>query len=106
MAGPSVGGLITLTFATRFPDRIRNVITIAAGYKTTVLNRLILFEQILAIENDPYFNGGDYYDNEPPLYGLALARMWMSFPNPCRPGLRFLCHCGRVPPACFSRLSR
>ena len=73
--GPSIGGMIALTFATRFPDRVRNVIAIAAGYKTTVLNRLILFEQILAIENDPYFNGGDYYGAEAPLYGLALARM-------------------------------
>jgi homoserine O-acetyltransferase len=75
VAGPSVGGLIALTFATRFAERVRNVIVIAAGYKTTVLNRLILFEQILAIENDPYFNAGDYYDSEAPLYGLALARM-------------------------------
>jgi homoserine O-acetyltransferase/O-succinyltransferase len=75
VVGPSVGGLIALTFATRFPHRVRNVIAIASGFKTTVLNRLILFEQILAIENDPYFNGGDYYDNQPPLYGLALARM-------------------------------
>lgn len=75
VVGPSVGGLIALTFATRLPDRVRNVISIAAGFKTTVLNRLILFEQILAIENDPNFNGGDFYDESPPLYGLALARM-------------------------------
>ncbi len=75
VVGPSVGGLVGLTFATRFPQRVRNVISIAAGFKTTVLNRLILFEQILAIENDPHFHGGDYYDNTAPLYGLALARM-------------------------------
>jgi len=75
VVGPSVGGLIALSFATRYPNDVRNVIVIASGYKTTVLNRLILFEQILAIENDPYFNAGDYYDAEAPLYGLALARM-------------------------------
>lgn len=75
LVGPSVGGLIALTFATRLPDRVRNVINIAAGFRTTVLNRLILFEQILAIENDPNFNGGDYYEAKPPFYGLALARM-------------------------------
>jgi homoserine O-acetyltransferase/O-succinyltransferase len=75
LIGPSVGGLVALTFATLFPDRVRNVINIAAGFKTTVLNRLILFEQILAIENDPNFNAGDYYSGQPPLYGLALARM-------------------------------
>lgn len=75
VVGPSVGGLIALTLATRFPQRVRNVIAIGSGYKTTVLNRLILFEQILAIENDPHFNGGEYYDSQPPVYGLALARM-------------------------------
>ena len=66
---------MALTFATRLPKRVRNVVNIAAGFKTTVLNRLILFEQILAIENDRNFNGGDFYETEPPLYGLALARM-------------------------------
>jgi len=75
IVGPSVGGLVALTFATRLPERVRNVIAIASGYKTTVLNRLILFEQILAIENDPHFNGGDYYEGDAPTYGLALARM-------------------------------
>ncbi|MCU0796573.1 MAG: homoserine O-acetyltransferase [Akkermansiaceae bacterium] len=75
VVGPSVGGLLALTFATRLPERVGRVISIAAGYKTTVLNRLILFEQILAIENDPFFHGGDYYENGHPAYGLALARM-------------------------------
>lgn len=75
VVGPSVGGLLTLTFATRHPERVQNVIPIASGFKTTVLNRLILFEQILAIENDSHFNGGDYYEGEEPRIGLALARM-------------------------------
>ena len=73
--GPSVGGLLALTFATRHPHRVSNVIPIASGFKTTVLNRLILFEQILAIENDQFFQGGDYYSGESPRIGLALARM-------------------------------
>ena len=73
--GPSVGGLCTLTFANRHPDRVSRVIPIASGFKTTVLNRLILFEQILSIENDKHFNGGDYYDSHSPRIGLALARM-------------------------------
>ncbi|NJR42675.1 MAG: homoserine O-acetyltransferase, partial [Akkermansiaceae bacterium] len=75
VVGPSVGGLVALTFATRLPERVKNVISIASGFKTTVLNRLINFEQILAIENDPHFNAGNYYEGPAPLYGLALARM-------------------------------
>ncbi len=75
MVAPSIGGLLALTFATRHPERVRTIIPIGSGVKTTVLNRLILFEQVLAIENDPHFQGGDYYDRQPPVLGLALARM-------------------------------
>ncbi len=72
--GASLGGLLALTFATIFPERVTTIVPIASGVKTTVLNRLLLFEQILAIENDPHFNGGNYYGGEPPAYGMALAR--------------------------------
>lgn len=75
VVGPSTGGLSATTFATSYPERVRLVISIASGVKTTVLNRIILLEQILAIENDPSFRGGDYYDSQPPETGLALARM-------------------------------
>ena len=75
VVGPSVGGLCALTFANLFPLRVVNVISVASSYKNTILNRLLLFEQILAIENDPYFNGGDYYDSGHPNLGLSLARM-------------------------------
>ena len=73
--GSSVGGLIAINFATLLPDRVKLVVPVATGPRTTVLTRLTLFEQVLAIENDPHFKGGDYYDGEKPEYGLALARM-------------------------------
>ncbi|WP_038167063.1 homoserine O-acetyltransferase [Verrucomicrobium sp. BvORR106] len=73
--GASVGGLLTLNFATLFPERVRLVVSIASGQRTTVLSRLGVFEQVMAIENDPHFKGGNYYDSDPPAYGLALARM-------------------------------
>ncbi|MEM9080506.1 MAG: homoserine O-acetyltransferase [Verrucomicrobiota bacterium] len=74
--GPSVGGLCALTFANLHPTRVHKIISLASSYKNTILNRLLLFEQILAIENDPHFNGGDYHQSQqPPHLGLALARM-------------------------------
>ncbi len=73
--GASVGGLLAINFATLHPQRVQLVVPIASGCRTTVLTRLTLFEQVLAIENDPHFHGGDYYDGEAPEYGLALARM-------------------------------
>ena len=73
--GASVGGMLAINFATLFPERVRVVVPIATGSRTTVLTRLTCFEQVLAIENDPRFNGGNYYDGEAPELGLALARM-------------------------------
>ncbi|WP_240914839.1 homoserine O-acetyltransferase [Roseimicrobium sp. ORNL1] len=73
--GPSVGGMMTLNFASLFPERVRLVVSIASGMKTTVLSRLGVFEQVMAIENDPHFKGGDFYGGPEPEYGLALARM-------------------------------
>ena len=73
--GASVGGLLAINLATLHPERVKLVVPIASGCRTTVLTRLTLFEQVLAIENDPHFQGGDFYDGKAPEYGLALARM-------------------------------
>jgi len=74
--GGSVGGMMCLSLATRYPDRVTNVIPIAAGLRVTPLQRIHVFEQCLAIENDLHFRGGDFYDGGPtPDRGMALARM-------------------------------
>jgi len=74
VTGSSIGGLMSLSLATRYPARVRNVILIGTGVETTVLQRILNFEQITAIESDPHFMGGNYYAGAPPLTGLALAR--------------------------------
>ncbi len=73
--GGSLGGLLALTMATRYPQRVRIVIPIACAHEVTILQRIHNFEQVYAIEADPCFRGGDYYDGPLPRRGLALARM-------------------------------
>jgi O-acetylhomoserine (thiol)-lyase len=73
--GASIGGMMALSLATLYPSRCRIVIPIGSGMEVTVLQRIINFEQARAIESDPNFRGGDYYDAAPPDSGLALARM-------------------------------
>lgn len=73
--GSSVGGLLAINLATLHPERVKLVIPVATGCRTTVLTRLTLFEQVLAIENDPHFHAGSYTEDLKPEYGLALARM-------------------------------
>ncbi len=73
--GGSVGGLMALVMATRYPDRVKVAIPIAAGLSVTTLQVIHNFEQMFAIIADPNFEGGDYYRGPPPDLGLALARM-------------------------------
>ena len=73
--GASVGGLCAVNFSTRYPDRAKNIFLIGSGLNVSTLQRLHNLEQIRAIEADPNFNFGDYYEGEKPEKGLALARM-------------------------------
>ena len=75
VVGGSLGGMLALNLAVRYPERVGRVISVASGLGVTILQRIHNFEQIYAIEEDGNFNGGDYYDGRPPLKGLALARM-------------------------------
>ncbi len=75
VTGGSVGGLMCAVIATKYPDRVSNVIPLAAGLETTSLQVLHNFEQMFAIVTDPEFKGGDYYPGPGPALGLALARM-------------------------------
>ena len=74
VVGSSLGGFLSLSFATRYPDRVEIVIPIGSGAETTMIQRILNFEQITAIESDPNFRGGDHYDGPGPETGLALAR--------------------------------
>ena len=73
--GSSLGGMMLMNFAARYPQRVRRVVPVACGLESTTLTRVHNLEQILAIENDPNFCNGHYYDGPAPLRGLALARM-------------------------------
>jgi len=73
--GGSLGGMLAVNLAARYPERVRHVVLIGSGLRVTTLQRIHNFEQILAIEEDPAFQGGDYYDGPAPEKGLVLARM-------------------------------
>lgn len=74
VVGASIGGYLALLTATRYPERVKTVIPIGTGVETTIYQRILNFEQVTAIEGDPHFRGGDYYNGPPPNLGLALAR--------------------------------
>lgn len=75
VVGGSIGGMAAINFAVRYAARVRIVIPIASGQTVSILQRIYNYEQICAIEEDKYFNGGHYYGGQRPDRGLALARM-------------------------------
>lgn len=75
VAGGSMGGMQALDWAVRFPGDVESVMVIAATHLSGA--QQIAFDAVgrNAIMADPAFNGGKYYDSEPPAEGLAVARM-------------------------------
>jgi len=73
--GASLGGILTLSLAMRYPERVRIVLPMATAARLTPLQLIHNFEQIYAIETDPDFKGGDYDPTHSPSRGLAIARM-------------------------------
>ncbi len=76
VVGGSLGGHQTLTWATRYPERVGTAVAIATSPRLS--SQSLGFDVIArnAIATDPAFAGGQYYDQpRRPDTGLAIARM-------------------------------
>jgi homoserine O-acetyltransferase len=77
VVGGSMGGQRALEWAVSFPHRVPRAVIIACGARATAEEIALCSLQIRAIESDPRFQGGDYYDaelGEGPWRGMSLAR--------------------------------
>ncbi|QDX27276.1 homoserine O-acetyltransferase [Sphingomonas suaedae] len=75
VVGGSMGGMQALSWPATFPDRVEAAVVIASTARHSAQN--IAFHEVgrQAVMADPRWNGGAYYDGEPPASGLAVARM-------------------------------
>ena len=73
--GPSLGGMRSLEWAVQLPERVSAICTIGSSAVATGDQIGTFSVQIQAIKSDPYFNGGDYYEQERgPVAGMGIAR--------------------------------
>jgi homoserine O-acetyltransferase len=73
--GGSAAGMSALEYAVAYPDEVERVGLLATSAVTSADQISLNTIQIEAIQMDPNFNAGDYYDEEQgPFRGLALAR--------------------------------
>jgi homoserine O-acetyltransferase len=75
VAGGSMGGFQALEWAVAHPDRVRGALLLATSARSSA--QTLAWNAIgrRAIMSDPRWRGGDYYGGEPPIDGLAIARM-------------------------------
>jgi homoserine O-acetyltransferase len=77
VVGGSMGGMRALEWAVGFPERVARAVVLAVGARATAEQIALCSVQIRAIEADPAWRGGDYYDAPPgdgPHAGMSLAR--------------------------------
>lgn len=77
MLGPSLGGMRVLEWMVRYPDRVRGGLVLGSTAAVTADQIGTHATQIAAIEADPAFRGGDYYDapeGAGPHVGMGIAR--------------------------------
>src|SRR5205823_1653774 len=73
--GASLGGMQALRFALDYPELVESVVAIASTPRLNVQGVALNAIARRAIEGDPDWQGGDYYDSgRAPRTGLALAR--------------------------------
>ncbi len=74
VVGGSFGGMQALVFSIRYPEFVSRCACIASA--ASLSSQALAFDIIgrAAVQNDPDWKGGDYYDGAPPAAGLAQAR--------------------------------
>ena len=75
VAGGSMGGMQALHWAVHYPERVRTAIVLASCARLTAQALAFNAVQRQAIMGDPRWRGGHYPPDDPPVGGLAAARM-------------------------------
>lgn len=72
--GASMGGMTALAFCTLYPKAARGLVTISSASRAEPLAIALRSLQREMIRSDPLWNGGNYDLNNPPVFGMRLAR--------------------------------
>jgi homoserine O-acetyltransferase len=75
VAGGSLGGMQAMVWAIHYPDMVKSACLIGTAAYTSTQG--IAFHKVgrNAIMSDPNWNNGEYYNQQEPQRGLAIARM-------------------------------
>ncbi|MDM7859851.1 homoserine O-acetyltransferase [Alteromonas sp. ASW11-36] len=78
VAGPSMGSMQAIEWASAYPAWIPRLISVIGAAHADAWTTTFLERWALPIKIDPNWQKGDYYESQPPLAGLTAALMFIT----------------------------
>ena len=78
VAGPSMGSMQAIEWASAYPDKVERLISVIGAAHADAWTTTALEQWAIPIKLDPNWNQGNYYNDEPPVAGLTAALMFIT----------------------------
>lgn len=78
VAGPSMGSMQAIDWASAYPDWVPRMISVIGSAQADAWTVPMLEQWATPIRLDPYWKNGDYYSSQPPTAGLTASLMYLT----------------------------
>jgi len=78
VAGPSMGSMQAIEWATAYPDKVERLISVIGSSFSDAWTTAALEQWVIPIKLDQFWQQGNYYQGQPPTEGLTAALMFIT----------------------------
>ncbi len=78
VAGPSMGSMQAIEWASAYPDKVERLISVIGSSYSDAWTTAALEQWAIPIKLDRHWQQGDYYQSQPPTEGLTAALMFVT----------------------------
>ncbi|WP_412972875.1 E22 family MetX-like putative esterase [Glaciecola sp. MF2-115] len=78
VAGPSMGSMQAIEWASAYPDKVERLISVIGASFSDAWTTAALEQWVIPIKLDKNWNNGEYYGSTPPTEGLTAALMFIT----------------------------
>lgn len=78
VAGPSMGSMQAIEWASAYPDKVERLISVIGSSYSDAWTTAALEQWAIPIKLDTHWQQGNYYESQPPTEGLTAALMFVT----------------------------
>ncbi len=78
VAGPSMGSMQAIEWASAYPDKVERLISVIGSSYSDAWTSAALEQWAIPIKLDQHWQQGNYYESQPPTEGLTAALMFVT----------------------------